>query len=160
MQFVRLMPRERQLVRTLRTQESDRGTRRPDGSPSASSPAPAVPAQLAVAAPVSVRRSVPRQCRDRSGGSVVARQKAGGATVYDAFFTFADPVTGESRRSCRRGFPTSAAATKYLQAQTSQVDAGSCVPPIRLTAEQYLGQWLDVLRLAPQTVSGGPPGRR
>ena len=129
-----------------------RSTRRPDGSPSASSPAPAVPAQAAVAAPMSVRRPLPRQRRDRGGGSVVARQKAGGATVYDAFSTFADPVTGESRRSCKRGFLTSAAATKYLRAQTSQVDAGSYVPPTRLTLEQYLGQCLDALRLAPQTV--------
>ena len=93
-----------------------------------------------------------RQRRDRGGGSVVVRVKADGTAVYDAFFTFVDPATGLSRRSCKRGFVTSAAAGRYLRAQTTQVDAGSYVPPTRLTLAVYLEQWLDALRLAPQTV--------
>jgi len=82
----------------------------------------------------------------------VVRVKADGTAVYDAFFTFVDPATGLSRRSCKRGFVTSAAAGRYLRAQTTQVDAGSYVPPTRLTLAVYLEQWLDALRLAPQTV--------
>lgn len=108
--------------------------------------------QTPPAAARSDRQPKVRQRRDRGGGSVVARVKADGTTVYDAFFTFCDPATGAPRRSCKRGFPTSAAAGKYLRAQTTQVDARSYVPPTRLTLADYLEQWLDALRLAPQTV--------
>jgi len=107
-------------------------------------------------APPSPRRSAVapkgRQRRDRGGGSVVARVKADGTAVCDAFLTFSDPATGIPRRSCKRGFVTSAAAGRYLRAQTTQVDEGSYVPPTKLTLADYLEQWLDALRLAPQTV--------
>ncbi len=96
-----------------------------------------------------------RHRRDRGGGAVVARVRADGTTVDDAFFSFCDPATGAPRRSGKRGFPTSAAAGKYLRAQTTLIDAGNYVPPTRLTLADYLEQGLD----APPRLLAQPPVR-
>lgn len=39
-----------------------------------------------------------------------------------------------------------------MRSQRTQVDGGNHVPPSRVTLAAYLQQWLDALRLAPQTV--------
>lgn len=120
-------------------------------APASSASRPAVPAAGRPGRRQDVRQPA-RQRRDRGDGSISSRRKADGSVVYDAYFGFPDPVTGELKRTCKRGFPSSTAASRYLRSQTAQVDAGSFVPPSRLVLADYLEQWLDALRLAPQTV--------
>ncbi len=97
-------------------------------------------------------RITPR--RPAGDGSVSPRTKTDGTVVYDAYWTYSDPLTGKVRRSCRRGFPTRAEGAAFLRAQTSQVDAGSFVPASTEHLGSYLDMWLGTLRLRRQTVQG------
>lgn len=86
-------------------------------------------------------------------GSVVARELAGGRVAYDVFWTFTDEQ-GRRRRGSARGFRSAREAEKHRRTVTATVDAGRYVAPQDLTVADYLAEWLDGLRLKPQTLRG------
>lgn len=86
-------------------------------------------------------------------GSVVARTLSGGSTVYDVFWSYRD-TDGNRKRGVRYGFASFRDAEKHRRTVTATVDAGAYVPPQRMTVAQYLAEWLEGLRLKPQTMAG------
>jgi len=87
-------------------------------------------------------------------GSITQRKAADGRTVFDAWWTYADPHTGARKRGAKRGFATQTAAGKHLRSVTVAVDGGTYVKVSRITLRAYLDEWIATVRLKPQTVIG------
>jgi integrase len=83
----------------------------------------------------------------------VARTLAGGSTVYDVFWSYCD-VDGNRKRGFKYGFASFRDAEKHRRTVTATVDARAYVPPVRMTVAEYLTEWLEGLRLKPQTLAG------
>lgn len=105
---------------------------------------------------VRARTTSPRRSAGRTAngaGSVIARTLAGGSTVYDVYWSYRD-ADGNPRRGAERGFASYRDAEKHRRTVTATVDARAYVPPQRMTVAEYLTEWLDGLRLKPQTLAG------
>jgi hypothetical protein len=61
----------------------------------------------------------------RGDGSISERTRVDGTVVYDTYWHHADPVTGKSKRACKRGFPTERDAAWHLKTQTAAAEAGA-----------------------------------
>jgi len=86
-------------------------------------------------------------------GSVVPRTLADGTVVYDVYWTYRD-TEGVSRRGVARSFGSAKEAERHRRSVTATVDTGRYVPPQDMTLGEYLDEWLEGLRLKPQTVRG------
>lgn len=93
--------------------------------------------------------SAQRPGRGRRGdGSITERTRSDGVVVYDAYWQFPDPISGEMRRTSKRGFASRREASRFVKTQTAAVDAGGYVPPNRQRLDAYLEQWLAGLRVS------------
>jgi integrase len=103
--------------------------------------------------PVPEENRMPRPKRPNGDGTIRPRQRADGTTVWDVAWSYRD-ADGRPRRKPKKGFRTEREARTFLRRVTSQVDTGSYVPPTNLTLGDWLEEWLEGLRLKPQTIAG------
>ncbi len=86
-------------------------------------------------------------------GSVVARPLASGSTADDVFWSHRD-ADGNPKRGVECASASYRDAEKPRRTVTATVDARAHIPPQRMTVAQHLTEWLNGLRLKPQTLAG------
>ena len=64
-------------------------------------------------------------------------------TVYDVYYRFPDPITGELRQTSKKGFRGKTEADNFLFEVNKQIADNTYVTAKKLTFREYLLEWLD-----------------
>jgi integrase len=63
--------------------------------------------------------------------------------VYDVYYRYTDPTTGEAKKTSKKGFRTKKDAENFETEINSQILHNKFVQPKKLTVREYLTEWLD-----------------
>lgn len=92
---------------------------------------------------------------DHGDGTILPRKLKSGKTVYDAWVSVLDPMTGKRARPAKRGLETRADAKRWIRKQQDEAEAGRRVLGKRgqLSFNECVQGWAETSPLKESTIS-------